>query len=83
MRAQSAAVASGLADHGHGELPVVPVLCFVDAHLARRARHRHIGDVRLVSPATMGDEVAAHGLFDGDRRFAVAMSLVSFLPATT
>jgi hypothetical protein len=83
VRSQSAAVASGLADHGHGQLPVVPVLCFLDAHLARRARHRHIGDVRLVSPATMGDEVAAHGLYDGDRRFAVAMSLVSFLPATT
>jgi hypothetical protein len=39
--------------------------------------------VRLVSPATLGDEVAAHGLFDGDRRFAVAMTLVSFLPSTT
>ena len=83
LRAQSAAVASGLADHGQGELPVIPMLCFLDAHLSRRARHRHIGDVRLVSPATMGDEVAAHGLFDGDRRFAVAMSLVSFLPSTT
>ena len=83
VRAQSTAVASGLADHGQGDLPVVPVICFVDAHLARRARHRHIGDVRLVSPATLGDEVAAHGLFDGDRRFAVAMTLVSFLPSTT
>jgi hypothetical protein len=83
VHAQSAEVAAGLVDLGQDELPVVPVLCFVHAHLARRARHRRIGDVRLVSPENLAEEIAGHGALDGDRRFAIAMSLVSFLPSTS
>lgn len=79
--AQCLDVADGLADAGHPDVPVVPVLCFVDAHLPRWAKHRRVGEVRLTSEMHLADEVGAEGPFDGDRRFAVAMSLVSFLPS--
>ena len=79
--AQCLDVVDGLADAGHPDVPVVPVLCFVDAHLPRWAKHRRVGDVRLTSEVHLADEVGAEGPFDGDRRFAVAMSLVSLLPS--
>jgi len=79
---QCAEVAAGLADHGQGEVPVTPVLCFVEAQLPRRARNRRFGNVRLANPLNLADEVGVEGPFDGDRRFALAMSLVSFLPST-
>lgn len=81
VHAQCVDVADGLADAGHPDVPVVPVLCFVDAHLPRWAKHRRVGDVRLTSGLHLADEVGAEGPFDGDRRFAVAMSLVSLLPS--
>ena len=81
VRAQCAQVASGLAEHGHQDVPVVPVLSFSDAHLPRRGRNRRIAGVRLVGPTTLADEVGSDGLLDGDRRFAVAMSLVALLPS--
>jgi hypothetical protein len=40
-----------------------------------------LGTIRLVSAPNLTDEVGAEGLLDGDRRFALAMSLVSFLPS--
>ena len=79
---QCAEVAAGLADHGQGEVPVTPVLCFVEAQLPRRAKNRRFGNVRLANPLNLADEVGVEGPFDGDRRFALAMSLVSFLPST-
>ena len=79
VQAQSAEVAAGLDDLGQGEVPVIPVLCFVDAQLPRRARNRRFGTVRLASALNLADEVGVEGPFDGDRRFALAMSLVSFL----
>lgn len=82
VRAQCAEVASGLAEHGHDDVPVVPVLSFSHAHLSRRGRNRRIQGVRLVGPTTLADEVGADGLLDGDRRFALAMSLVAFLPSS-
>ena len=83
VRQQCADVTLGLADAGHGDVPVAPVLCFVEGHLPRRARQRRLGDVRLAGPTTLADEVGAEGVLDGDRRFAIAMSLVAMLPATT
>lgn len=80
VRAQCAEVATGLAELGQGDVPVVPVLCFVEAQLPRRARKRRFGNVRLASAMNLAHEVSAEGPFDGDRRFALAMSLVSFLP---
>jgi hypothetical protein len=81
VHAQCAEVAAGLEDLGQGEVPVIPVLCFVDAQLPRRAKNRRFGDVRLAGPLNLSDEVGAEGPFDGDRRFALAMSLVSLLPS--
>lgn len=81
VHAQCLEVAEGLAEAGHADVPVVPVICFVDAHLPRWAKHRRVGDVRLTSDLHLADEVGAEGPFDGDRRFAVAMSLVSLLPS--
>jgi hypothetical protein len=81
LNAQCAEVAAGLADHDHDEVPVIPVLCFAQAHLPRRAKHRRIGKVRLVSALNLAEDLAVEGPFDGDRRFALAMSLVSFLPS--
>jgi hypothetical protein len=82
VRQQCVDVTQGLADAGH-DVPVTPVLCFVEGHLPRRARHRRLGDVLLAGPTTLADEVGAEGVFDGERRFAIAMSLVAMLPATT
>ena len=79
---QCAEVAAGLADHGQGAVPVTPVLCFVEAQLPRRARNRRFGNVRLANALNLADEVGVEGPFDGDRRFALAMSLVSFLPSS-
>lgn len=81
VTAQCAEVAAGLAAIGEGGVPVIPVLCFVEARLPRRAKNRRFGNVRLVSPVNLADEVGIEGLFDGDRRFALAMSLVSLLPS--
>ena len=81
VRAQCAQVAACLAEHGQADVPVVPVLSFSRAHLSRRGRNRRIAGVRLVGPTTLADEVGADGLFDGDRRFALAMSLVARLPS--
>lgn len=81
VREQCAAVAEGLAATGHGEVPVTPVLCFVEGHLPRRAKHRRLGDVRIAGPTTLAEEVGSEGTFDGDSRFAIAMSLVAFLPS--
>ena len=81
VHAQSAEVAAALADLGQGEVPVIPVLCFVDAQLPRRAKNRRFGKLRLASAPSLVDEVGIEGPFDGDRRFALAMSLVSFLPS--
>jgi len=75
-------VAAGLADHGQGAVPVIPVLCFVEAQLPRRARNRRFGNVRLANALNLTDEVRVEGPFNGDRRFAMAMSLVSILPST-
>ena len=83
VRQQCGDVTIGLADAGHGDVPVTPVLCFVEGHLPRRARQRRLGDVRLAGPTTLADEVGGEGVLDGDRRFAIAMSLVALLPATT
>ena len=80
VHAQCAEVTAGLDDLGQGEVPVIPVLCFVDAQLPRRAKNRRFGNVRLTSALNLTDEVGAEGPLDGDRRFALAMSLVSFLP---
>jgi hypothetical protein len=81
VHAQCAEVAACLDDLGQGEVPVIPVLCFVDAQLPRRSKNRRFGNVRLVSALSLADEVGVDGPFDGDRRFALAMSLVSFLPS--
>lgn len=81
VRRQCADVADGLAAAGHGEVPVTPVLCFLEGHLPRRARNRRLGDVRLAGPASLADEVGADGAYDGDRRFAIAMSLAALLPS--
>ena len=81
VHAKCAEVAAGLGDLDQGEVPVIPVLCFVDAQLPRRAKNRRFGNVRLASALNLADEVGAEGPLDGDRRFALAMSLVSFLPS--
>lgn len=81
VHAQCAEVADGLDDLGQGEVPVIPVLCFVDAQLPRRAKNRRFGNVRLASALNLAEEVGVEGAFDGDRRFALAMALVSFLPS--
>jgi hypothetical protein len=81
VRAQCAEVAACLAERGQADVPVVPVLSFSRAHLSRRGRNRRIAGVRLVGPTTLADEVGADGLFDGDRRFALAMALVARLPS--
>lgn len=81
VHAQCAEVSAGLDDLGLGEVPVIPVLCFVDAQLPRRAKNRRFGNVRLASSLNLADEVGVDGPIDGDRRFALAMSLVSFLPS--
>jgi hypothetical protein len=81
VREQCAEVAEGLAELDQDDVPVIPVLCFALAHLPRRARHRRIGKVRLVSAMDLAEDVGVEGPFDGDRRFALAMSLVSFLPS--
>lgn len=81
VHAQCAEVATRLADLGQGDVPVTPMLYFVEAHLPRRAKRRRFGDVRLTAPTTLVEEVSAGGPLDADRRFAVAMSLVSFLPS--
>jgi hypothetical protein len=60
---------------------VTPVLCFVEGQLPRRAKNSRFGSIRLVSAPNLTAEVGAEGAFDGDRRFALAMSLVSFLPS--
>ena len=44
-------------------------------------KHRRLGDVRIAGPTTLADEVGSEGTFDGDSRFAIAMSLVAFLPS--
>lgn len=82
VHAQCAEVAEGLADLRQGDVPVIPVLCFVHGRLPRRARNRRIDDVRLTAGMTLADEVGGEGPFDADRRFALAMALVSFLPST-
>jgi len=38
--------------------------------------------VRLANALNLTDEVGVEGPFNGDRRFALTMSLVSFLPST-
>lgn len=81
VQAQCAEVADGLADLGPSQVPVIPVLCFVDAQLPRRSRNRRFGNVRLTSSASLAEEVGVEGPLDGDGRFALAMSLVSFLPS--
>jgi hypothetical protein len=81
VHAQCAEVAAALAAVGQGDVPVIPMLCFVDAQLPRRAKNRRFGNVRLASALNLFDEVGVEGPFDGDRRFALAMSLVSFLPS--
>lgn len=81
LRSQCAEVTAGLAGVGQADVPVIPVICFVEGHLPRRARHRRVGDVRLVGPLTLADEVGADGQLDADRRFAIAMALVAFLPS--
>lgn len=83
VREQCARVADGLAAARHGDVPVSPVLCFVEGNLPRRARHRRLGDVRLVGQSSLADHVAADGVLSGDRRFAIAMALVALLPATS
>ena len=81
VQEQCAVVTAGLADLGQSEVPVTPVLCFVEGQLPRRAKNRRLGNLRLVSAPNLTDEVGVEGPFDGDRRFALAMSLVSFLPS--
>jgi len=81
VREQCARVTDGLADARHGDVRVSPLLCFVEGNLPRRARHRRLGDVRLVSPTNLADQVSTDGALNGDRRFAIAMALVALLPA--
>jgi hypothetical protein len=81
VNAKSAEVAAGLVALGQDDVPVIPVLCFVDAQLPRRAKNRRFGNVRLMSTLSLPDELGVEGPIDGDRRFGLAMSLVSFLPS--
>lgn len=81
VHAQCAEVATGLAEFGQDDVPVIPVLCFVGAELPRRARNRRFGDVRLVAAPHLAEEVGVEGPFDADRRFAIAMSLVALIPS--
>ncbi len=53
--------------------------CFVEGQLPRRAKNPRFSPIQLVSAPNLTDEVGVEGLFDGDRRFALSMSLVSLL----
>ncbi len=83
IRKQCDVVALALAEAGHDDVPVVPVLCFVEAYLPRRAKNRRVGDVRLSGPKGLAELVAADGPLDDEQRFAIAMALSQALPSMT
>ena len=72
-----------LATCDHSEVPVVPVLCFVDAALPFREKNRCVKGARLCGPKSLGKLVTAEGPFDDEARFAMAMRLSTALPSMT
>lgn len=83
VRGQCDVVRTALAAGGHDDVSVVPVLCFVDAYLPFWKKGRHVGDVLLCGPKTLGDVSTAAGELDDERRFAIAMALSTALPSMT
>ena len=80
---QGDVVREALATPDQAELPVVPVLCFVDAALPFRDRNRRVNGARLCGPKSLGKLVTAEGPFDDEARFAMAMRLSNALPSMT
>jgi hypothetical protein len=68
------------ADH---DLPLIPVLCFVDAGLPLREKNRRVKGVRLCGPKGLAAFAASEGPLDDERRFVVAMHLSTALPSMT
>jgi hypothetical protein len=81
IQKQCDVVAAALTNSGHRDIPVVPILCFVEAYLPWRTKNRRVGNVRLSGPKGLAELVAAGGPLDDDQRLAIARALSQALPS--
>ena len=81
LKNQGNIVHDALAAANHSDVPVIPVLCFVDASLTRRAQKRGVAGVRVSGRKGLARLAAQPGPLDDEQRFAVAMALSTALPS--
>jgi len=74
-------VNGALASFEPADIPVVSVLCFVDAALPPWEKNRRVKAVRLCGPKGLSKLVTQAGPLDDAQRFAVAMRLSTALPS--
>jgi len=83
VQRQCDVVRGALARSEPADVPVIPVLCFVDAALPLREKNRRVKEANLCGPQSLGRLVTAEGPFDDGVRFAIAMRLSTALPSMT
>ncbi len=83
VQKQCDVVKGALSTHGHPDVPVLPLLCFVGAALPLREKNRRVRGVRLCGPKGLAKIVTTEGALADEARFAVAMSLSTALPSMT
>jgi hypothetical protein len=80
---QVAAVRAALEAGGHGDVPVVGVLCFVDGLFPLFERGFRVGDRLVVSPRKLAQVVAIPGPITEDERYDLYCVLGDRLPGMT
>jgi hypothetical protein len=80
MDKQVAAVRAALEAEGRGDVPVVAVLCFVDALFPLFHKRLRVGVTSVVSPRALPDLVAAAGPMTDDERYQLYCVLGERLP---
>jgi hypothetical protein len=76
-------VLGALASCENSDIPVIPVLCFVDAALPLRQKNRRVKGARLCGPKGLSNLVNQEGPLDDAHRFAIAVRLSTALPSMT
>jgi hypothetical protein len=80
MDKQVAAVRAALEAGGRGDVPVLPVLCFVDALFPLFHKRLRVGATSVVSPRVLPDLVATTGPMTDDERYQLYCVLGERLP---
>ena len=74
-------VRGALASPEHTDIPVIPVLCFVDAALPLREKNRRVNSMPPWPEGPVKLFVTQEGPLDDALRFAIAMRLSTALPS--